>query len=670
METYIAGEVSYLVAKTSSGKAYRLNYCDINDAVDKGVSAEIELVTDGDDISDTLGDTMTLNWYQDVAGRPNNLLEYQAYVVEINELDSRADTLRRFKLTLKSWLWLLSFNRTYRIYQAQSAKDILSDIFDTAGFKGMYQFGTMPTAKLEYCTQYDETDLEFVTRLMSQSGVIFYFSQDSGKHTLQVHSASSPLDSNSQAKFDHAQVKTAKNLLLQRFEPQQKLVKKSLSLAGYNYTKTKVESAKSQLSNSSVTTITSNNFEHVALNSDSNDFSDVSTLAAQLNSAEQACGGDIEMETDANVVVVGNKLTVATHVNSQLEGDYNVLAVNHHIDVQQSSQSASYRCVVQCRDEALPLTPPYPKKPLARGITSAVVVTESGSLDSKGEINQDTDGRVKVHFYWDTTDEKSTSCYLRVMQQTAGSKAAMQFIPRIGDEVIVDFINGDIDQPIVIGSVFNSNTKPLYPQKDATQSSIKTGLADDTAHEICFDDKKGEELLSITSGKDLSITVANNATSLINADDSLTVKKNQTTTVEESQTVSVTKNYSLKADKIALEGDTEIELKVGSNKITISSSGIKIEGSAIELKSSQDTKISAMNLTTSSQASTKISATANLDLKATAQANLEGTAGVNVKSTAIAKLEGTAGAQVTSTAMTKLSGTAMAEISGALVKIN
>ncbi|USD28420.1 type VI secretion system tip protein VgrG [Pseudoalteromonas sp. SCSIO 43201] len=670
METYIAGEVSYLVAKAASGKTYRLNYCNISDEVDKGVSAEVELVTDGDDGTSLLGETLTVNWYQDVAGRPNNLLEYQAYVAEITELESGADSVRRFQLVLKSWLWLLRFNRTYRIYQGQSVKDILSDIFDNAGFKGMYKFGTMPSAKLEYCTQYDETDLAFVTRLMAQSGVIFYFAQSSGKHTLQVQSASSPLDTNSQAKFDHAQVKTAKNLLLQRFEPMQKLVKKSLSLSGYNYTKTKVESAKSQVSSSSVTTATSNGFEYVGLQSDSNDFSDVSTLATQLNQAEQAQGGDIEMETDANVVVVGNKLSVVTHLQSQLEGDYNVLAVNHHIDVRQSNQATSYRCVVRCRDEAQPLTPRHPAKPLARGITSAVVVTESGAADSKGEISQDTDGRIKVHFYWDTADDKSTSCYLRVMQQTAGSKAAMQFIPRIGDEVIVDFINGDIDKPIVIGSVFNSNTKPLYPQKDATQSSIKTGLADDTAHEICFDDKKGEELLSITSGKDFTVTVANNATHLVNADDSLTVKKNQTTSVEESQTVSVTKNYCLKADKITLEGDSEIALKVGSNQITISSSGIKIEGAAIDLKSSQDTSISAMNFTSASKASTKISATANLDLKATAQANLEGTAGVNVKSTAIAKLEGTAGAQVTSTAMAKLSGTAMAEISGALVKIN
>ncbi|MBE0369631.1 type VI secretion system Vgr family protein [Pseudoalteromonas aurantia] len=670
METYIAGETSYLIATTAQGKEYRLNRCKVSDTLCKGVSIDIDLVSDGDDVSSALGETMSVSWYQDVAGRPNKLLDYHAYVVEVEEQEANAENIRAFNLKLESWLWLLRFSRTYRIYQAQSLKDILSDIFDNAGFKGLYKFGSMPTGKKEYCTQYDETDLEFVTRLMAEAGVIFFFSQSDAKHTLEVQLASSPLDDNKLAKFDHALVKSAKNLLIQSFEPQQRLAKKSLSLSGYNYDKAKSESAVAQQSNSGITTVTNKSFEHYALNSDAGDFTDVSALATVLNNAQEAQASNIKIITDANVVIVGNTLSVENHINTQQQGQYNTLAVEHHIDVTQTQVDTSYVCHVICRNSKLALTPEFPIKPVVRGITSALVVTDAGSFDSKGEINQDKDGRIKVHFMWDVSDSKSTSCYLRVMQQTAGAKAGMQFIPRIGDEVLVDFINGDIDQPIVVGSVYNGGTQPPYPQKDATQSCIKTGLAEDTGHEICFDDKKGEEKLSISSGKDFDLTVTNNATTLINAEDALTVKKSQTTTIEESQTVTVTKNYGLKADKISLEGDSQIELKVGSNKITISSSGIKIEGSNIELKSSQDTKISALNLTTSSSASTKMSANANIDIKATAQANLEGTAGANVKSTAIAKLEGTAGAQVTSTAMAKLSGAAMAEITGALVKIN
>lgn len=670
MDTYIAGETSYLVAKTEQGKEYRLSGCSIDDILNQGFILIAQLVTDGEDVFDELGKTLSISWYQDVAGRPNKLLQYTGYVTEVKESEANAQTVRSFQVTVNAWLSLLKFCCTYRIYQAQSVKDILSDIFDNAGFKGAYKFGAMPSTKKEYCTQYNETDYDFVIRIMAEAGVVFYFIQDEGKHTLVIQNASAPFSANNLAKFDHALTKSASNLLMSKFEPQKTLTAKTISLSGYNYDKAKTESGSATVSSSNISTSNNKNFEYFALSTDKGDYSDSSSLVKQLNDANQAETQNIEMITDANVVLVGAKLSVKSHPNTQWQNDYNVLACHHKIEVTQANLAASYECKVICRDPTLPLTPRYPKKPKNNGISNAIVVADSGSFDSKGEINQDKDGRIKVHFLWDVSDTKSTSCYLRVMQQTAGVNAGMQFIPRIGDEVLIDFINGDIDQPIVIGSVYNGNTKPPYAQKDATQSTIKTGLAEDTAHEICFDDKKGEEKLSLTSGKDLLVTVANNATTLVNAEDALTIKKTQKTTIEDSQTISVKNNYSLKADKITLEGDSQIELKVGSNKITISSSGVKIDASSIELKSSQDTKISAMNLTTSSNASTKISANANVDIKATAQANLEGTAGANVKSTAIAKLEGTAGAQVTSTAMAKLSGAAMAEITGALVKIN
>lgn len=670
MDTYIAGETSYLVAKTEQGKEYRLSSCKVNDVLNTSFSITTNIITDGEDVFEQLGKSLSITWYQDVAGRPNTLLQYNGYVTEVRELEANAESIRSFEVSLSSWLSLLQFCRTYRIYQAQTVKDILSDIFDNAGFKGAYKFGAMPSTKKEYCTQFNETDYQFVTRIMAEAGVIFYFTQDEGKHTLVVQNASAPFSANSLAKFDHTLTKSASNLLMSKFEPEQKLIAKSISLSGYNYDKAKTESGSAQVSSTSIATFTNKKLEHFSLSSDKGDYSDSTTLVKQLSDSQQSESQNIVMLTDANIVTVGTSLSVKNHPNTQWQGDYNVLACHHDIEVSQSNLSTSYQCRVTCRSPKLPVTPKYPAKPRNTGITNAIVVADSGSFDSKGEINQDKDGRIKVHFLWDVSDSKSTSCYLRVMQQTAGVNAGMQFIPRIGDEVLVDFINGDIDQPIVIGSVYNGNTQPPYAQKDATQSTIKTGLADDTAHEICFDDKKGEEKLSLTSGKDFAITVENNATTLVNAEDSVTIKKTQTTSIEDSQTITVKNNYTLKADKITLEGDTQIELKVGSNKITISSSGVKIDASSIELKSSQDTEISAMNFTTSSNASTKISANANVDIKATAQANLEGTAGANVKSTAIAKLEGTAGAQVTSTAMAKLSGAAMAEITGALVKIN
>lgn len=670
METYVAGGTSYLEATSSANKTIRLTKCVVEEHVNANFTIEAQAVTDGDDLASLLGDTLTVSWYQDIAGRANELLNYHGYVTEIIEVDANADNIRAFTLVLKPWFYLLGFNRTNRIFQGKAVKDILSDIFDGAGFKGLYKFGNMPSTQREYCTQYQETDLAFAHRIMAEAGVVYYFSQEGGKHTLQLQTADSTFTKNSQATFDHALVKESENLLLATWQPKQRLTRKSLSVSGYNAAKAKIESGTSQVSASGVTTYTNKNFEYHGLPTDKGDYSDASTLAKQLSASEEGRSQDISATTDTNVVIVGQTLTLAKHNNSAFQGDYNVLGCKHTIDLSADTTQNSYQCAITCRSTKVSLSHPFISKPKAPGLMSAVVVTDSGTSDSKGDLNQDKDGQVRVHFQWDVTDAKSASCLLRVAQMMAGSQAGMQFIPRIGDEVLVDFINGDIDQPIVVGSVYNGSNAPLYSTKDSTQSGIQTGFAEDTRHELCFDDKKGEEKISLTSGKDLEVTVTNNATTLVNADDKLTIKKTQTTAIEDKQTITVTNDYGLTADKISLEGKSEIELKVGSNSIKITSSGVTIDASKITLSASGDVSISGTNVKSSSKAATSISATSNLDLKATAQANLQGTAGVNVKSTAMAKMEGTAGAQVSSTAMTKISGVAMTEISGALVKIN
>ncbi|REL30717.1 type VI secretion system Vgr family protein [Thalassotalea euphylliae] len=670
MENYVAGSTSYLEAKSSTNKSYRINKCTINQKLNNNFTINASVVTDGEDLDDLLGDSLTISWFQDIAGRANELLNYHGYVTEITEVDTDADSIRSFNLIIKPWLWLLTLNRCNRIYQAKSVKDILTDIFDSAGFKGQYKFGTMPTIQREYCTQYNETDFAFALRVMAEAGVIFYFVQEGGKHTLQIQSAEASFTKNTQATFDHAMVKDSNNLLLSTWRKKQRSTRKSLSLSGYNSDKVKTEQASSQLTNSAVSTYSNKHFEFHGQPTDKGDFSDVATLAKQLIASEESRAQDIEATTDSNLVLIGQTLTLAKHQNADFHGDYNVIGLKHVINVTSSATQATYKCTISCRKNTLSVAPQMPVKPKAPGLMTAVVVTDAGAFDSKGDLNQDKDGKIRVHFHWDVSDTKSASCLLRVAQLMASSQAGMQFIPRVGDEVLVDFINGDIDQPIVVGSVYNGSNTPLYNQKDATQSGIKTGFAQDTSHELCFDDKKGEEKIALTSGKDLAITVANNATTLVNADDKLTIKKTQTTAIEDKQTITVTNGYGLTADKIALEGKSEIELKVGSNSIKISSSGITIDASKITLSASGDISLSGTNVKSSSTASTSIKATANLDLKATAQANLEGTAGVNVKSTAMAKVEGTAGAELSSTAMAKLTGTAMAQISGALVKIN
>ena len=675
MDNYVAGELSFLTATDAKKNAYSVIKCTIEDSLSSCylmnvIISNISLTPEG-----TLGENLTLNWYQNIAGTPNNLLTYHGVITDIHELECTEETESTYALTLRPWFWLLGFNKTNRIFENKTAKDILTAIFDEAGFKGKYKFAGMPSTTSEYRTQLNETDLAFCQRIMSEDGIIYYFEQTDSDHILHLQDVTIALKKNAQAKFEHQQTKSGNQLTLETWQPKHKLVAQTLDGYDYVYGKTKTNKSTLKKLDTDLSFYKNKRFQLTATIPDGKlpDTKRTDNLSAQvtaMSKAQESSYQHIQSSTDANVLIVGQSMTLVTHPNSNYQGDYNVVSTKHSFDFSSQGSHHIYRCDFECKELKRPLNSTIIPKPMPMGITNAVVVSDLGETSDAGGINQDKYGRVEVHFFWDTQASKSTSCYLRVMQQGAGSVAQQQFIPRIKEEVIVDFINGDIDKPIIIGSVFNDKNEAMYGEKDTTKSGIKTGLEEATSHQICFDDKKDKEKLSITSGKDFDLVVTNDSLTSIKANDTINITKSQTTKVEESQTVTITKDYSLKAKNITLEAETKLTLKVGSNQIVIDSSGVEIKANAITLTSTNDTKISAMNFKSSSKAATDISATSNLSLKATAQANLEGTAGVNVKSAAMAKVEGQAGAQVSSTAMTKISGVAMTQISGALVKIN
>ena len=151
-------------------------------------------------------------------------------------------------------------------------------------------------------------------------------------------------------------------------------------------------------------------------------------MAKQLIASEESQYQEIEATTDSNVVILGQTLTLAKHNNAAFQGDYNVLGLKHKIDLTSDATQNTYQCQVNCRNTKISPSPRFPKKPKAPGLMTAVVVTDSGTSDSKGDLNQDKDAQVRVHFHWDVSDAKSASCLLRVAQMMAGSQAGMQFI--------------------------------------------------------------------------------------------------------------------------------------------------------------------------------------------------------------------------------------------------
>ncbi|MCZ6678718.1 MAG: type VI secretion system tip protein TssI/VgrG, partial [Candidatus Poribacteria bacterium] len=272
-------------------------------------------------------------------------------------------------------------------------------------------------------------------------------------------------------------------------------------------------------------------------------------------------------------------------------------------------------------------------KPIVQGIQTAIVVGPKGE-----EIYTDAQGRVKVQFHWDTDgkyDDKS-SCWLRVGQAWAGAGWGSLFLPRVGNEVVVNFIEGDPDQPIIIGSVYNGDNLPPYKlPAEKTKSTIKsnTSKGGKGFNEIRFDDKKGDEQIFIHAENDMDIRIKNDGRAWLGRDQhvfvkrdtreqverdkhiligrdeaqeikrdySLKIKGKSAVEVDKSQSVVVkgdmieefkknhseqtTQNYYLKAKQVVIEAMTGLTIKVGGNFITINSGGIFIKGNMVNLNS-------------------------------------------------------------------------------------
>lgn len=223
--------------------------------------------------------------------------------------------------------------------------------------------------------------------------------------------------------------------------------------------------------------------------------------------------------------------------------------------------------------------------------------------DSADEIMIDQFGRVKVQFDWDREGKKDSksSCWIRVSQNWAGKKWGAFFFPRVGQEVLVDFINGDPDQPIISGAVYNADLMPPYAlPAEKTQSGIKTRSTKeggaDNFNELRFEDKKGSELLYIQAEKDKQLYVKNDQNDKTDNDHNVEIGNDRKVDIANNDSLKVAKNRiaemgdndTLKVGKtLNIEAGDEIIIKTGSAQIKMSSSGnITIEGTNIDIKGS------------------------------------------------------------------------------------
>ncbi|WP_256969362.1 type VI secretion system tip protein VgrG [Pseudomonas aeruginosa] len=469
-----------------------------------------------------------------------------------------------YQVTLRPWLWLLTRTSDCRIFQNQKVPDIIKQVFRDLGFSDFEDALSRSYREWEYCVQYRETSFDFVSRLMEQEGIYYWFRHEKKRHILVLSDAYGA----HQSPAGYASVPYYPPTLEQRerdhfydWHMAREVQSGSLSLNDYDFQRPGARlEVRSNIARS-----------HAAADYPLYDYpgeyvqsQDGEQYARTRIEALQARYERVRLRGRARGLGSGHLFKLSGYPREDQNREYLVVGAEYRV-VQElyetgsggaaRSSRASWTASTPARLPPLAATP----VPVVRGPQTAVVVGPKGE-----EIWTDQYGRVKVHFHWDRHDQsnENSSCWMRVSQAWAGKNWGSIQIPRIGQEVIVSFLEGDPDRPIITGRVYNAEqTVPYELPANATQSGTKSrsskGGTPANFNEIRMEDKKGAEQLFIHAERNQDIEVENDEThwvghdrtKTIDHDETVHVKHDRTETVDNNETITVHANRSKTVDR-------------------------------------------------------------------------------------------------------------------------
>ena len=492
-----------------------------------------------------------------------------------------------YRATMVPWLWLLTRTADSRIFQKMSVPDIVEKIFRdhvftdfTLKLQGNYD-------KREYCVQYRETDFNFISRLMEEEGIHYFFEHTDGKHNLVIADspqANTPCPHQNFARFQMNIGTTHKDDIISSIEKTQEIRPGKYTLSDFNF-KTPNTSLKTEtLSHHKMEPGEREIYDYPGLYGKKVEGDRYSRIRME---EEEAQITSIVGESVCRAFSSGYRFTLTSYYRREMtDKEYLLTIVEHHAE-QGVDEGGLFH--YDNRFTCIPIEVPFrpvrmTPKPTVQGAQTAIVVGPSGE-----EIHVDEHGRVKVQFHWDREgkNNEDSSCWVRVSQLWAGPGWGAVFIPRIGHEVIVDFLEGDPDRPIITGRVYHGINKPPYPlPAEMTKSTIKTCSSKGGVgfNEIRFEDKKGSEQLFMHGEKNLDVYIKNNSTEWVGNERHLIVIKDQMEKVGGDKHLTVIGDQNEKVDgsvslkvgmdqdqkvgvKHALDAGQEIHLKAGMNVV-------------------------------------------------------------------------------------------------------
>jgi type VI secretion system secreted protein VgrG len=497
-------------------------------------------------------------------------------------------------------VWLLTHRAQSRIFQQKSVPDILKEVLQ--GFDCDFQLRGQYETR-EYCVQYRETDFDFASRLMEEEGIYYFFQHSKGGHKMVIADTSQA----------HAEVPGLIN-------PKYKVVEGGMPQGDHIF-----EWRKTQAVRASKYSLWDHSFQQPTQNLEAKasimDSVQAGSVLHQLNGQANApleiydfpggyalrydgvspSGGDqsqrlqkilednkrtVKLRMEAETVqaltirgtsgcrnfVAGHKFSLERHFDA--EGDYVLVSVTHDGSLANPYRTGSnggadlvYANKFTCIPFQLPYRPPFQTpKPFVHGVQNALVTGPAGE-----EIFTDKYGRVKVQFYWDRQGKKdaNSSCWLRVSTYWAGKQWGAMQVPRIGQEVIVAFVEGNPDEPVIVGSVYNPVTMPPYGPGRGVISGLKSNTHKGNGYnEISMDDTAGKEKVTIHAQYDMRTTVEH--------DQSTTIRSGKRTLSVQSGTNSET--IKSNSSHIVQAGYRKVEVTGGDYSATSTDAAVKLLG--------------------------------------------------------------------------------------------
>ena len=551
-------------------------------------------------------------------------------------LEVGSDGMAAYEAEVVPWFWFLTLFSDCRIFQNMTVPDIVEKVFKDRGFTDFKTDLQGTYNPREYCVQYRETDFNFVSRLLEEEGIFYFFEHTADKHTMvladdvSAFAACPNQPNNASVQFAPSTGGRLDDDVVFTLEAEYRVQTGTASHTDYDFTKpnaslfaTLAGKQKGEAYDYPGKYATKDDGDHYARIRLEELEVGISTVRGASN-----CMG---FES-------GYKFTLTNHYRDAANMDYTLQMVEHRARNTSYSAGQVDPFEYKNRFEAIPNSVPFrparrARKPVIDGTQTAVVVGKSGE-----EIWTDQYGRVIVQFFWDRqgASNEHSSCWIRVAHGWAGKQWGFICIPRIGQEVIVSFLEGDPDRPIITGSVYNADQMPPYTLPDnQTQSTWKSMSSKGGGgfNELRFEDNKGKEQVFIHGEKDMDMRIKNDRREWIGEDRHLVVVRDKLEktgrdshldltrdhiekigrdhhlTISGKEAISITGSHSLavtgdvieqfsgnhssqvtqnlylKAMQVVIEGMTGLTINVGGSFITINPGGVFISGPMVMINS-------------------------------------------------------------------------------------